>query len=96
MSEGAGKGDSYRPVDQKKWRDNWDRIFNSPNSIDARFPYVSNTPHVMCGGHVQFNDCSDDYKIQRFHCTKCGAEWTIERTNDSTPSTSDYTLGQSS
>ena len=23
----AGKGDSYRPVDQKKWAENWDRIF---------------------------------------------------------------------
>ena len=23
----AGKGDSYRPVDAKKWSDNWDRIF---------------------------------------------------------------------
>jgi hypothetical protein len=25
---GAGKGDRYRPVDYKKWSDNWDRIFN--------------------------------------------------------------------
>lgn len=24
---GAGKGDTYRPVDQKKWSENWDRIF---------------------------------------------------------------------
>lgn len=24
---GAGKGDSYRPVDQKKWNENWDKIF---------------------------------------------------------------------
>ena len=23
----AGKGDSYRPVDYKKWSDNYDRIF---------------------------------------------------------------------
>jgi len=23
----AGKGDSPRPVDYKKWSDNWDRIF---------------------------------------------------------------------
>lgn len=23
----AGKGDSYRPVDPKKWSDNYDRIF---------------------------------------------------------------------
>ena len=25
---GAGKGDAYRPVDYKKWSDNWDAIFN--------------------------------------------------------------------
>jgi len=24
---GAGKGDSYRQVDYKKWSDNWDAIF---------------------------------------------------------------------
>jgi len=24
---GAGKGDSYRPVDYQKWSDNWDKIF---------------------------------------------------------------------
>ena len=23
----AGKGDSYRPVDYKKWSENWDKIF---------------------------------------------------------------------
>lgn len=30
MSEGAhgaGKGDTYRPVDYKKWSENWDAIF---------------------------------------------------------------------
>ena len=30
MSEGvhgAGKGDSYRTIDYKKWSDNWDAIF---------------------------------------------------------------------
>ncbi len=25
---GAGKGDSYRPVDYNKWSENWDAIFN--------------------------------------------------------------------
>jgi len=24
---GAGKGDTYRPVDYQKWSDNWDAIF---------------------------------------------------------------------
>lgn len=24
---GAGKGDTYRPVDPKKWDENWERIF---------------------------------------------------------------------
>jgi len=26
---GAGKGDSYRPVDYQKWSDNWDKIFGT-------------------------------------------------------------------
>jgi hypothetical protein len=26
-THGAGKGDTYRPVDYQKWSDNWDRIF---------------------------------------------------------------------
>lgn len=29
----AGKGDSYRPVDPKKWSDNWDRIFGKKNKV---------------------------------------------------------------
>ena len=30
MSErqGAGKGDRYRNVDQKKWSVNWEKVFN--------------------------------------------------------------------
>lgn len=33
----AGKGDKYRPVDYKKWSENWDKIFgkkhiNTPNT----------------------------------------------------------------
>jgi len=24
---GAGKGDTYRPVDRKKWAENWNAIF---------------------------------------------------------------------
>ena len=39
----AGKGDKYRPVDYKKWSDNWDKIFgkkkkpkSSKKSIDSR------------------------------------------------------------
>ena len=31
--QGAGKGDTYRPVDQKKWSENWDAIFgNKPKT----------------------------------------------------------------
>jgi len=26
-NHGAGKGDTYRPVDYQKWSDNWDKIF---------------------------------------------------------------------
>lgn len=47
MSREAGKGDTYRPVNQKKWDENYDRIFAPKNkkvthdSIDAsRFPSV--------------------------------------------------------
>ena len=29
---GAGKGDAYRPVDYKKWSDNWDAIFGKKKS----------------------------------------------------------------
>jgi hypothetical protein len=29
----AGKGDKYRPVDQKKWSENWDQIFNKKKPI---------------------------------------------------------------
>ena len=27
MGEGAGKGDRYRPVDQKKWDEGWESAF---------------------------------------------------------------------
>jgi hypothetical protein len=27
----AGKGDKYRPVDYKKWSENWDKIFGKKN-----------------------------------------------------------------
>lgn len=27
-NNGAGKGDSYRPVDYQKWSANWDAIFD--------------------------------------------------------------------
>lgn len=26
-NHGAGKGDTYRPVDYQKWSENWDAIF---------------------------------------------------------------------
>lgn len=28
-NNGAGKGDRYRSVDQKKWDNNWEQIFGS-------------------------------------------------------------------
>lgn len=31
---GAGKGDSYRPVDKKKWDEGWERVFGKGNSKD--------------------------------------------------------------
>jgi len=32
----AGKGDTPRPVDQKKWSDNWDRIFGKKKDADKQ------------------------------------------------------------
>jgi hypothetical protein len=32
----AGKGDSYRPVDQKKWDENWERIFGKKKGKKPR------------------------------------------------------------
>ena len=31
MNGQAGKGDTYRPVDQKKWDENYERIFGKKN-----------------------------------------------------------------
>jgi hypothetical protein len=30
MAGEAGKGSEYRPVDEKRFRDNWDKIFKQP------------------------------------------------------------------
>ena len=41
----SGKGDTYRPVDAKKYADNWERIFNGgtrqhdkSTALDAALP----------------------------------------------------------
>lgn len=31
----AGKGDAPRPVDYKKWSDNWDRIFGKKTKKES-------------------------------------------------------------
>lgn len=36
MNGQAGKGDSYRPVDQRKWSENWDRIFGKKKGKKPR------------------------------------------------------------
>ena len=33
----AGKGDSYRPVDRKKYEENYDKIFKAINRINEKF-----------------------------------------------------------
>jgi hypothetical protein len=40
MSRDAGKGDAYRPVNQKKWDENYDRMFPSkkPKASDDSSP----------------------------------------------------------
>jgi len=32
----SGKGDAPRPVDQKKWADNWDRIFGKKKDANQQ------------------------------------------------------------
>lgn len=34
MSEGAGKGDRYRPVNRDKWDEGWERIFGKTEQPD--------------------------------------------------------------
>lgn len=36
----AGKGDSYRPVDPKKWSENYDRIFGKKKKTEKRVKKV--------------------------------------------------------
>jgi len=33
MNGQAGKGDTYRPVDPKKWSENYDRIFRKNKKV---------------------------------------------------------------
>ena len=33
---GAGKGDTYRPVNYKVWSKNWDLIFNKDKNVKRR------------------------------------------------------------
>jgi hypothetical protein len=47
MSNGAGKGDKYRPVDRKKYEENYDRIF-------GRWGF-------QVGDWVRIKDSPDDY-----------------------------------
>lgn len=39
----AGKGDTYRPVDYKKWSENWDKIFTKKGKKNAK-PNNSRSP----------------------------------------------------
>jgi hypothetical protein len=32
----AGKGDKYRPIDYKKWSENWDKIFGKKKPSKKR------------------------------------------------------------
>jgi len=36
MMPRGGKGDKYRPVDQEKFKSNWDRIFNNDVQEDTK------------------------------------------------------------
>lgn len=36
----SGKGDTYRPVDRKKYEENYDKIFNALERINNKFDKV--------------------------------------------------------
>jgi hypothetical protein len=36
MNGQAGKGDSYRPVDYKKWDENYERIFGKKKKVKKK------------------------------------------------------------
>ena len=35
--DGAGKGSRYRPVDQKKWEENWKKVFGNKSKSKNKF-----------------------------------------------------------
>jgi hypothetical protein len=37
MMAGAGKGDDYRPVNQRKWDENYERIFGKKEMPNTKF-----------------------------------------------------------
>ena len=41
----AGKGDTPRPVDYKKWSENWDRIFGSKNPKEEKHEDTKTVKH---------------------------------------------------
>lgn len=68
----AGKGDTYRPVDQGAYDDGWDRVFNNPKQ-DLESPCVEvcqfdYAKGVCIGCHRTLNEisawlhCSNDEK----------------------------------
>lgn len=40
MSNGAGKGDRYRPVDPKRWSEAWDRIFGKKRGCSVNHEHT--------------------------------------------------------
>jgi hypothetical protein len=49
-NNGAGKGDSYRPVDYQKWSANWDAIFDK--KTDKKKPLKNQKRLDLCVGMV--------------------------------------------
>lgn len=44
-----GKGDAYRPVDQKKWSENYDRIFKQHDGTPEQTSDDRQTTCPRCG-----------------------------------------------
>tara|TARA_Y100000593_G_scaffold93645_1_gene189304 strand:+ start:1133 stop:1315 length:183 start_codon:yes stop_codon:yes gene_type:complete len=48
-SHGAGKGDGYRPVDQKKWDEGWEKAFGKKKKNSKK-------GQMQPGGIIDFTD----------------------------------------
>ncbi len=65
----AGKGDRYRPVDQKKWYENYQRIFGDGKLVHARRRAVSSgiDPCQVCDQITCITACQEKLQYREKH-----------------------------